>query len=656
MGIAADIAIIVVAGLVGGLIAQRLKQPLLLGYILAGVLVGPFTAGPTVTEIHNIELLAEIGVALLLFALGLEFSLKELQPVRQVALFGTPIQIVLTIALGYLMGQLFGWTWQDSLWFGCLISLSSTMVILKTLSAQGQMGTLSSRVMIGMLIVQDLAVVPLMIILPQLNNPSFNIWILGEAALKAIAFLVLMVVVGTRMIPRLVSYVAGWNSRELFLISVTAIGLGIGYGTYLFGLSFAFGAFVAGMVLSESDFGHQALNDITPLRDVFGLLFFVSVGMLLDPSFLFANWVTVLIIVTLVTAGKGVIMAGISRAFGYGNIIPIAVGLTMFQIGEFAFVLARVGVNTNSISDDLYSLILTTAILTMMITPLISGMSAHLYQLQKRVRPADPLQSVNIPASGLADHVVIAGGGRMGTYIAQILSQLDQDFVMMEINHNEMAKAQRQKFPVIYGDASSELVLEAAGVEDARLVLVTTPNYIVTKSIVDQVHTLNPTVNVVARAEGLEPLQALFGQGVYGVVQPEFEAALEMVRQALLHLSIPALDIQRYTDNIRHDLYAVAYEQHDDYHDLSHIQGASRLLAFDWVKLDPDSPLMGETIGSADVRRVTGVLVVGVLRGHDLHANPGAEFAFEAGDMAAVIGGPEQVATLQRLCAAQPGG
>ncbi|MCB0026757.1 MAG: cation:proton antiporter, partial [Anaerolineales bacterium] len=185
MGIAADIAIIVVAGLIGGLIAQRLKQPLLLGYILAGILVGPFTVGPTVSDVHDIELLAEIGVALLLFALGLEFSLKELQPVRKIALIGTPIQLVLTIALGYGIAQLLGWNWFSSLWFGGLISLSSTMVALKTLMSQGRMGTLSSRVMIGMLIVQDLAVVPLMIILPELNNPGAGLPILGAAALRA---------------------------------------------------------------------------------------------------------------------------------------------------------------------------------------------------------------------------------------------------------------------------------------------------------------------------------------------------------------------------------------------------------------------------------------------------------------------------------------
>ncbi|MCE5212378.1 MAG: cation:proton antiporter, partial [Deltaproteobacteria bacterium] len=280
MGLAGDIVIIVMAALVGGLIAQALKQPLILGYILAGVAVGPYTGGVTVSDIHNVEKLAEIGVALLLFALGLEFSLRELKPVRAIALLGTPLQIILTTLYGFFIGQFFGWSWTSSVWFGALISLSSTMVIIKTLEKQGMMGTLSSRVMIGVLIVQDLAVVPMLIILPQLNNVQNGVSILLIAALKAAVFLLVVILIGTKIIPRLMRYIANWNSRELFLIATTAIGLGIGYGTYLFGLSFAFGAFVAGMLLSESDYGYQALSDIIPLRDVFSLLFFTSIGML----------------------------------------------------------------------------------------------------------------------------------------------------------------------------------------------------------------------------------------------------------------------------------------------------------------------------------------------------------------------------------------
>ena len=417
MGIAADIAIIIVAALIGGSIAHLLKQPLLIGFILAGVVVGPYTGIIAISEVHNIELLAEIGVALLLFAIGLEFSLKELNPVRNIAIFGTPIQIILTIIYGMGIGRFLNLDWQSSVWLGSLISISSTMVILRTLMSQGRMGTLSSRVMVGMLLVQDLAVIPMMIILPQLTNFESGLSIIGIAALKGFIFLGVMIFVGTRILPILLSHIARWNSRELFLIAITAIGLGVGYASYLVGLPFAFGAFLAGIVLSESDYGHQALSDIIPLRDIFGLLFFVSVGMLLDPSFLISNIKTIVLLVFLVTVGKGLIFGGISILFKYGNVIPFALGLGLFQIGEFSFVLARLGLSTNSISKELYSLILNTAVITMVLTPLISSLTTPIYSLVKRKFEGEEMQTINIPKTGLHNHIVIAGYGRVGKHI-----------------------------------------------------------------------------------------------------------------------------------------------------------------------------------------------------------------------------------------------
>jgi CPA2 family monovalent cation:H+ antiporter-2 len=649
MGIAADIAIIVAAGLIGGLIAQQLKQPLILGYILAGVMVGPFTGGITVVEIHDIELLAEIGVALLLFALGLEFSLKELRPVRAIALIGTPIQILLTMALGFGIGQLLGWEWSASLWFGGMISLSSTMVLLKTLMSQGKLGTLSSRVMIGMLIVQDLAVVPLMIILPQLNRPEAGLSVLGLAALRAALFLFLMIFVGTRLIPLLMARIAAWNSRELFLLAITAIGLGIGYVTYLFGLSFAFGAFVAGMVLSESDYSHQALNDIIPLRDIFGLLFFASVGMLLDPAFLIANLGTILLVVFLISVGKGLIFSTLSTLFGYGNIVPFAVGLGLFQVGEFAFVLARVGLNTNSIRNELYAFILTVAIMTMILTPFVSGAAAPLYALRKRWFKHESLQTINLPETGLRDHVVIAGGGRIGQYVAQLLQQLELTFVIVEIDYRRVEQAREANFPIIFGDASQEIVLEVAQVEHARLVLVTTPVITITQSIVDQIRHLNPAVHIVARAEGIDQMHSLHKQGVYEVVQPEFEAGLEIARQSLLHLNVPAAEIQRFTDAIRQELYAPLYQIHNEYQTVAQLKSAAHLLELTWLTLPSDSLFIGRTIQELKIRNQTGVSVVGIIRNGELYPNPDASYQFTAGDLVAAMGSSEQLAAFQQL-------
>lgn len=649
MGIAADIVIVVMAALLGGLIAQRLKQPLILGYILAGVIVGPHTGGITVGDTHEIELLSEIGVALLLFALGLEFSLKELQPVRSVALIGTPIQILLTIAYGFAIGQWLGWEWKTALWFGALISLSSTMVLLKTLMSQGRLGTLSSRVMIGMLIVQDLAVVPLMIVLPQLNDPKAGVPLLGLAALKAVVFLTLMIVAGTRLLPRLMAYIAGWNSRELFLLAITAIGLGIGYATYLFGLSFAFGAFVAGMVLSESDYGHQALSDIIPVRDLFGLLFFASVGMLLNPAFLLAHLGTVLLLVVLVAVGKGAMFAVLSKLFGYGNVVPLAVGLGLFQVGEFSFVLARVGLDTQSITTELYALVLTTTIVTMVLTPFVSGFTAPLYALRKRWGQHEALQTINLPCTGLHDHVVIAGGGRVGQCVAQVLQRLGLGFVIIELDLRRVEQAKAAGWPAIYGNASQEVVLEASGIEHARLLLITTPSIVVTQAIVDQVRRHHPALHIVARTESLEQMRSLHDRGVYEVVQPEFEAGLEVTRQALLHLKMPAAEIQRFTDTIRRELYAPLYQSRPDYQAIAQLQDAARLLDLTWVPLPAASPMVGQSLGELAIRSQTGVSVVSVMRDGALHLNPNAAYRLAAGDWVAVIGTAEQITTFQGM-------
>jgi CPA2 family monovalent cation:H+ antiporter-2 len=649
MGIAADIAIIIVAALLGGLVAQRLRQPLILGYIVAGVLLGPYTGGYTVSNLRDIELLAEIGVALLLFGLGIEFSFKELQPVRRIALLGTPLQIVLTIGLGVGIGQLLGWSWFLSIWLGALISLSSTMVLLKTLMSQGRMGTLSSRVMMGMLIVQDLAVVPMMIILPELVDLEAGLARLGGAVLRAALFLAAMIFVGTRLMPRLMVYVARWNSRELFLLTVTAIGLGVGYATYLVGLSFEFGAFVAGMVLGESDYSHQALSDILPLRDLFSLLFFVSVGMLLDPAYFFDNLGMILLVVLLVSVGKSVILGGITRLFGYGNIVPIAVGLGLFQVGEFSFVLARVGVSREVISPELYSLILSVAILTMLLTPPVSQLVEPLYELRKRWRPFSLLDTVNLPDEGLRDHVVIVGFGRVGKFIVDMLQRLEVPFVVVELDQRRMEQVQEAGFPVIYGDATQEPVLEAAQLEHSRLALVTVPVLGITNAVVASIRRVCPDVHIVARAEGVDQMRLLQEQGVYEVVQPEMEAGLEIARQTLLHLDVGAPEIQQFIDSVRRELDSPLVGLHGDYHVLSRLRSAQHLMPVTWRELPAQSPLCGHSIGTSHIRSRTGASVVAILRQESLIPNPTPEQLLLGGDFLAILGDSEQLARFEEV-------
>ena len=555
MELVADLTLVLAAALVGGFVAHRVGQPLIVGYILAGVVVGPFTGGLTVRHVEGIEQLAELGVALLLFSLGLEVSFRQLAPVRTVAVAGASLQIVLTIAFGLTLAKAFGWTWQPALWFGALISLSSTMVALKTLQAQGRIGTLSSRVMLGMLVVQDLAVVPLMIVLPEVSSPAGGVTRVVVATARAFVLLGLTVLVATRVVPRLMAIVARFDSRELFLLATTTVALGVGYAAYSFGLSLALGAFIAGLVINESEYAHQALSDVIPLRDLFGMLFFVSVGMLLDPAVLWRQAATLSAVIFAVIAGKAAIFAGVVGAFGYRRVVPLAVGLTLFQVGEFAFVLARVGVAGGAIGSDLYALVLNTAVATMALTPVVSSATPWIYERVRGRRSEDRVEPFNIPDQGLADHVVIAGGGRVGRTIADTLHGLNLPSVLVEIDDRRVQHARRAGLAVIYGDASQAVVLEAAHLARARTLLVTVPGYIDVRAIVQAARRIRSDISIAARADGPDAVSDLYSLGIEDVTSPEFEAAIEMTREALIHLAIPTDEIQRVTTTMRRERY-----------------------------------------------------------------------------------------------------
>jgi len=648
MGIAADIILIVVAGLFGGLLAHRLGQPVLVGYILAGIAVGPYTPGPTVGDRHEIELLAEIGVALLLFALGLEVSFKDLKPVRRVALIGGPIQIGLTILFGFGLAKgLLGWETVPAVWFGAIIALSSTMVVLKTLMAQGVMETLASRVMIGMLIIQDLAVAPLLIGLPKLSNPASALAELGVAAVQATLFLAAMFFLGARVMPRLLEMIVRWRSRELFLVAITAIGIGVGYGTHLFGLSFAFGAFVAGMVLSESEFSHQALSDVIPLRDVFGLLFFASAGMLLDPRILLEQPGLTLGVVAAVMAGKALIFGVLARVFGYGNAAPWIIGLGLAQVGEFAFVLARLGESSGALTHDAYSFALTVTLTSMVLSPLLSRLAVPIDRLVQRLRPRkSELKTFNLPARELAGHVIIAGYGRIGHTAAEVLSGIEEEFLIIEFDHEEAEHASRHGFRTVWGDATRFEVLEAAGFEHARLLLVAVSDARAATLIVEQARRVCPTTPIVARAGYREHLEKLRDVGAQVVVQPEFEAGLEMVRQVMRSCKAAPGEVERFSASMRERMYGALVLDAPDgevSRMMADIHAASPELRVEWIDLAPDGPAAGKTLRELDMRARTGASVVALVSEGETDSHPGPETRIPTTGRVAVLGSRNQL-------------
>ncbi|MEO5925444.1 MAG: cation:proton antiporter [Bryobacteraceae bacterium] len=559
MGIAADFVLIVVAGLLGGMLARALRLPLLVGYVVAGIFVGPHTAGPTVTQLGDIETLAEIGVALLLFSLGLEVSFRDLKAVRHVALVGGPIQILVTMAAGaaaVVYGLQLPLT--EGLWFGAMISVSSTMVVLKVMAAEGVTTTLASKVMIGMLLVQDLAVIPMLIILPQLGNSEGLAARVGGSLALAAAILAATFFAGTRLLPPLFRRILFWGSRELFLVAVVATAVGIGAAMHAAGFSFALGAFVAGLILSESEFSHQALSDVVPLRDIFGLLFFVTVGMLFEPEYALSHPLLILFVVTAIILGKAVIFGIIARLFGYQHMAPWIVGLGLSQIGEFSFVLARTGFNANLISKGVYDLGLTATVLTMAASPVVTASALPIGRAWRKWRGVTQPPPASIPPdTALRNHVVVAGFGRIGRAVSSALREADIPFLVVESSYVLMADVTSNGFMALWGDIAHDEILHAAHIRDAKMLLLTMPDQNTVNLAVERSRSISPDLILVARSTNVRYLQKLRDLGVSVAVQPEFEGGLEMVRQGLLRCGRDEADTSRIVDRIRHEMYQI---------------------------------------------------------------------------------------------------
>jgi CPA2 family monovalent cation:H+ antiporter-2 len=537
------------------LIAKLLRQPPLLGYLIVGIVIGPYALG-LIRSTDNIQILATIGVVLLLFTLGIEFSLQELRRIRNVAIFGGIAQIAATTALGIFVGRsLLGQGLYEAIAFGFMIAMSSTMVVLGMLVDRGESSSVHGRVMIGLLLLQDIAAAFAMFILPVLGTVNEGLLlVLGVALLKAGAFITLVLVAGLWLIPRILRRVALRQSREFFVISVAALSLGGAFAAYYFGLSAALGAFAIGLMMSESDFAHQALGDMVPMRDLFAALFFVSVGMLIDLSFLAANIVPLLILVATIVLGKFVICSAITRSFGYrGKTVPL-VGAGMTQIGEFSFVLAQLAFGAGVIARRSYSMILGAALITIVLTPLVFALTSRLSARQKaeavQVTSGAKEQPGIIPPA-LSGHVVICGHGRVGSNIARILTQLNIPCVVTDLDPKTISELRKKEIPCVYGDAGNQKVLYEAGVKDATAMVLAIPDPVAIKLALDHAKRINPKLDIIARARSDSELKFLQSRGASEVVQPEMEAGIEIVRHILCRLNIPEATVEEVISNER---------------------------------------------------------------------------------------------------------
>lgn len=644
LGIMTDIVLIILAGLLGGVIARLLHQPLILGYIIAGVLVGPHTGGATVIDTQSVEQLADIGVALLLFSLGLEFSKKDIRSIKGIAIYGTLIQVGLTIVCGYLLTRYLGWNNSSSLWFGLSIASSSTAVIMKTLISRGNMNTLSGKLMMGMSIVQDMSLIPLMILLLQLNRQEgVSIIGVGKPIVYAGGFILMMHVFGSKIAPRLLLFIARWNSRELFSLAVVAIGLGVGLVSNSLGLSFAFGAFVAGLVLSDSDYGHKALTELVPLRDIFGLLFFVSIGMLLDVRFLVDHLDDVLFLFVLGAGLRGLILAMTGWFFGYRRVVPIAMFFGMLAISEIAFVLIRTGLQTGSLGEYEYALILNTVVVSMLVGPVASGLTTPFYNfVRKHISHNFKVKNISIVTDPLTDHVIITGDEGAVRSIGVVLRRVSLPYIIIEPNHNVYRQLKHSHLNVIYGDPTRENILASAGISRCRIFLVMSTDTEQRDEVVHRVQTSHPSAQIITRVETLEEMRKIRREDWIEVIHPDFEAAFEIAHQVLARLGVSGADIQNYLTAARRELYAEPDRLKLPALDLmDHLDRATHLLAPVWFVVPRNSSFIGKSLGQIRIRYIYNVTIVGVMRKDGFIQNPGRNFFLEERDLLAIIGQPK---------------
>lgn len=557
-----DLTIVLVATALGGFLANRLRQPVILGYLVSGFVVGPF-GFKLLSNASEIKSLAEIGVAFLLFALGVEFSLAELKRVKKIALQGSFWQIGLTILLVALVTIVTGWATSitQGIFLGAVLSLSSTAVVLKTLTERGETNTMHGQIMLAILIAQDLALGVMLAILPALNQPE-NIFVaLSLAVLKILLFTGVAIILSRWIVPRILSMLAATESNELFLLGVIALCLGLSLTTVALGLSIAMGAFVSGLMISEVDYADQTLAKILPLRDTFASLFFASIGMLIDPTILINNLGIILGLVTLVMLGKAVIVFLIVIGFGYSLKTAVLVSFGINQIGEFSFVLALVGLKSGLISQQIYYLLLGTTAITLVLTPLwlnaapqIANYLTQIPWLVKLVQRFSTSQTISLPEK-MTGHVVVAGYGRVGQVIVKILQSQKYAVLVIENSEASVQRLRMHKIPYIFGDADSQLVLEKAHIETAKALAIALPDPASTRLLLKYALAIAPKLDIIVRSHTDKEIDLLTQMGAKEVVQPEFEAALELGSHLLKTLGAEDSYIQTVINQIRKDQY-----------------------------------------------------------------------------------------------------
>lgn len=637
---------------------QRVKLPPILGLLLTGVILGPsglrLIGGD---KSHEVEMLAEIGVIFLLFIIGLEFSLKTLASIQRIVLIGGGVQVGLTILITYLAAQIFGFSIGEAVMLGFLFSLSSTAIVLKLLQERKEINSPHGRIVLAILIFQDIIVVPMMLLTPIIAGKGGDVVQALLILLLKAAFVIGLVLVSARyVVPRLLHEIALTRSRELFILSIIVICFAVAWATSEIGLSLALGAFMAGLVISESEYSHQATGFIIPLREIFTSFFFVSIGMLLDVRFFMANVLVVIGFTLIVIFVKAMSVAIAVVVLRYPFRAVLMTALSLFQIGEFAFILSNAGLQNELLSQSTYQYFLAISILSMVLTPFVMQSADRIYLLfeNSAIRERlNRLQSLrNKPKEAdelehLKNHIIIIGYGITGQNVARAAKNAGISYAIIEMNPEIIQKARAQGEPIYYGDAIAPFILEYLKVYTARVAVVAMYDPAATRAIISNIRSICQTVYIIIRTRTTSEMSDFYKLGANEVVTEDFESSIEIFTRTLQQYMLPLDEIESFIQQIRAEKYAMlrTYSHRQDDRQLLQIPN----LNVTCIKVQHyDDALVGKPLKDTNLRSNHGVNIIAIQRDDQYITDIQPNTAIQQNDLLYVVGTPDAIAGLNR--------
>ncbi|MCW8961063.1 MAG: cation:proton antiporter [Ignavibacteriaceae bacterium] len=627
-----DIVVILLVSIPIILLFNKLKLPSIAGFLIAGMIIGPF-GFKLIANIDEINIMAEIGVILLLFTIGLEFSLKELAKMKKLLLFGGGLQVLITILATAILLYSFGMELRQAIFFGMLVSLSSTAIVLKLLSDRGELQTPQGKISVGILIFQDLAIVPMFLLVDILGTSGevdfISILIRLFTAIGVIAFILFA---AKYLSPKLLYYLARTRIRELFTVGIILILLGTAYLTHNFGLSFALGAFIAGLILSESEYSTQITAEIIPFKDVFNSIFFVSVGLLLNINYVINFPVEVVLSAVGIIILKSLIIFVLVLSMKYPSRIAILSALGLAQIGEFSFILAQQG---GKLLGDYSDILLSSAIITMIITPLLIRFSVLAADKSKSIKNVQD----TIEEKGKFDgHVIIAGFGLNGRNLAHVLKETGINYIVIEMNPDTVKKERAKGENIIFGDISREEVLQKARIKTAKVIVVAISDRTISRKVIRLAKQMNKEIFVLIRTRFVEEIEDLTGLGADAVIPEEFETSIQIFRRVLLQYHIPLNVVMQQVNMLRGESYKWLRSEKSSSNVFSHLDEILAAGIAESFYLNEENINTGKTIAELNIRAKTDATVLAIIREGKTISNPSASEKLLSGDTLVITG------------------